>query len=284
MIDDIAMIQATRDDGSSFWSVITISDRLIDNLSCFDDQYRCHTLFSELTDQRQSTDPPKAGQVLRAFAGALRASDPEAAIALLGPEFSVVDHRRIGLGTLDRDRYADSLRSATAMGSMALSRARRIRDGGALTVTRNYYRDAGTGQEYVDTVSLLLADDQHVTRIEHFGPDEWAAALARFDELTADHQLAGARFDLEAIALLIANSAQHARGIVHKRERVQHAHDAALKVGQAAPVIVQFAVMVAIQAQGQGVDGEIAAVQIELDAAALNRWQGGRVFIKLGAG
>jgi hypothetical protein len=186
MIDDIAMIQATRDDGSSFWSVITISDRLIDNLSCFDDQYRCHTLFSELTDQRQSTDPPKAGQVLRAFAGALRASDPEAAIALLGPEFSVVDHRRIGLGTLDRDRYADSLRSATSMGSMPLSRARRIRDGGALTVTRNYYRDAGTGREYVDTVSLLVADDQHVTRVEHFGPDEWAAALARFDELTAE--------------------------------------------------------------------------------------------------
>ena len=72
MIDDIAMIEATRDDGSSFWSVITISDRMISRLSCFDDQYRCHARFSELTDQRQSPDPPKAGQVLRAFAGVLR--------------------------------------------------------------------------------------------------------------------------------------------------------------------------------------------------------------------
>ena len=35
-------------------------------------------------------------------------------------------------------------------------------------------------------MTLLLADEQHVTRIEHFDPDEWAAALTHFDVLTAE--------------------------------------------------------------------------------------------------
>ena len=62
---------------------------------------------------------------------------------------------------------------------------------------------------------------------------------------------------------------------------MQHAHQPGLQIAQAAPVIVEVAVMAAIQAKGDGVDGEVAAVQIELDAAAFDGGQGGWVIIEL---
>ena len=98
------------------------------------------------------------------------------------------------------------------------------------------------------------------------------------------HQLAGACFDFEAITLLVPDGTQHAGGIVHKRKRMQHAQDTAFEIGQAPPIIVEFAIVTAIQPQRQGVDGEIAAVQVELDAATFDGRQRSGMFVKLGTG
>ena len=65
---------------------------------------------------------------------------------------------------------------------------------------------------------------------------------------------------------------------------MQYAYIATFEVGQTTPVIVQFTVVAAIQPQSQSVNGEITAMQIELDTAALDRRQGSGMLVKLGAG
>ena len=44
----------------------------------------------------------------------------------------------------------------------------------------------GRWPDYVDTATLLVTDGEHVTRIEHFDPDDMASAVARYDELAAE--------------------------------------------------------------------------------------------------
>ena len=74
------------------------------------------------------------------------------------------------------------------------------------------------------------------------------------------HQLASAKPKLKTETLLKADGAQNAGGVVDEREGVQDAHKPALEVGETAPVVVEFAIMRLIKAQGEGVDGEISAM------------------------
>ena len=102
-------------------------------------------------------------------------------------------------------------------------------------------------------------------------PSDGSEHLSRFVD-----QFEGAGFDLEAKSLLKPYGAQHAGGVIHKGQGMQNAHQPAFQVVQAAPMVVEVTVMGAVKAQGQGVDGEIAAVQVQLDAAALHSRQGSR--------
>ncbi len=65
---------------------------------------------------------------------------------------------------------------------------------------------------------------------------------------------------------------------------MQDPDDPFAQILQTSPIIMQFAIMAPIQAQRQGVDGEIAPVQVQLDPAALDRRQRGGIIIKFRAG
>ncbi len=96
-------------------------------------------------------------------------------------------------------------------------------------------------------------------------------------------QLQGAGFDLEAKALLKAYGAQHAGGIIDKGQGMQYAHQPALQVVETTPMVIQVAVIGAIETKSKGVDGEITAVQIQFDAAAFHSGQGSGIVIKFRA-
>ena len=98
------------------------------------------------------------------------------------------------------------------------------------------------------------------------------------------HQFFGANAERKTETLLKADGAQNARGIIDKRERMQNTHKPALKINETAPMVVKLAIVIFVETQREGVNGEIAAVQIELNAAARNSRERGGAFIKFGAG
>ncbi len=86
-------------------------------------------------------------------------------------------------------------------------------------------------------------------------------------------QVQRARFDMEFEALLIADSSQNPRRVVDETETVENADATSVQVVESAVEVEQFAPIVGIEADGEGVDGEVAPMQIELDAAALHGGQ-----------
>jgi hypothetical protein len=85
----------------------------------------------------------------------------------------------------------------------------------------------------------------------------------------------------ETQALFEPNRAEHPRGIVDEADRVQDAYQPLTQVSSASPRVEQLAEMASVEAEGEGVDGEVAAMQIELDAAAGDGGQGRRVSVEL---
>src|SRR5690606_25125365 len=83
--------------------------------------------------------------------------------------------------------------------------------------------------------------------------------------------------------LFIAHSAQDARGVIYKAQAVEDANDSLLEVVDAAPEIEQFSPAIWVEAERQGVDGEITAVEVELDAAVLDRGEDAGRRVKLRA-
>ena len=73
-------------------------------------------------------------------------------------------------------------------------------------------------------------------------------------------------------------------GILDEAQAVQHADHPVLQVLAPAVEVQQLAPAVGRQAHGQRVDREVAAMQVLLDAAALDGRQRGRVLVELGAG
>ena len=93
-----------------------------------------------------------------------------------------------------------------------------------------------------------------------------------------------ARFDAKAQPLLEADGAQDARRVLDKAQRVQDADHAVAQVLFAAKKVEQLAPVLAIQADGQGIDRKVAAVQILLDRRTLDLGQRRGVQVKLCAG
>ena len=184
--DDLAVIEITSEDGVTSWVVLETHDRLLTGLSVFDERGDAGVSL-DLSSARLSGVVATTGlRTMITFGRCLMNSDADGAIGMLAPDFVMVDHRPIGLGTMDNEAYAASIRSAMSLGSTTITRSLRLADGTALSISRNYYPGAGSGQDYVDTATVVAGDDAHVTRIEHFDPDDMASAVARFHELAAD--------------------------------------------------------------------------------------------------
>src|SRR3990172_2973086 len=97
-------------------------------------------------------------------------------------------------------------------------------------------------------------------------------------------EFSGAAFDAEAEALFEADGAQYAGGVVHKTDRVKGADESVAQVALAAPEVEHVAESAAVEAEGEGVDGEVAAVQVEFDAGVFNFGQGRGLGVEFGAG
>ena len=93
-----------------------------------------------------------------------------------------------------------------------------------------------------------------------------------------------ARLNREAEAYGKPHGAQHAGGIVHKRQGMQYPDAVLLQVCKATPKVKQLAVVAAIQSERQGIDGEIAPMQIHFDAALFHGGQRSRLLVEFRAG
>jgi hypothetical protein len=127
---------------------------------------------------------------------------------------------------------------------------------------------------------LLLAQQRHQL-IPHARPGQ----VAHQPHLhTASGQLEGEAVHVEPVAVLVADGAEDARGVLDEGQVVQHPHDAAAEVALAAVGVEQQTELGWEQRHGHGVDGEVPAVQVLADRGVLDRGQGGRVLVVLGAG
>ena len=94
------------------------------------------------------------------------------------------------------------------------------------------------------------------------------------DEVQVVHGVAyeafGLRAHAEAVTLFEAHGSEHACGVFHEAEGVEHAHTLVLDVFLPVEAVHELAEHGGVQAHGHGVDGEVAAVEVHLDGTALH--------------
>jgi hypothetical protein len=140
-------------------------------------------------DQRHATIAgaayTNADRVVAETAATLRRLDLEAWIATMSEDFISVDHRPIGYGTIDRS------------GLLALIRARHELTATNTHVVAKVYGSARASLVVMNTSSRSVEDSQYewsfpfvfrhdddgrVARLDVYSDDQWADALARFDD------------------------------------------------------------------------------------------------------
>jgi len=84
------------------------------------------------------------------------------------------------------------------------------------------------------------------------------------------HQLQGAVLNTEAKTLFKPDCPQHAGGVIHKGEGMEHPDKFPVHVSHSAKIIIEVAIMPAVQPERQCVNCKIPPVQVMLDAAALH--------------
>jgi len=104
------------------------------------------------------------------------------------PDFEFLDHRVLGLGALDRDRWIASLRAQVDMSSEVAAEALRVmawnRHGLVIAVrVFGEVQDGGPFENFL--VALCLNAGDHARRFEVFGIDDADRAISRFEELCA---------------------------------------------------------------------------------------------------
>jgi hypothetical protein len=75
----------------------------------------------------------------------------------------------------------------------------------------------------------------------------------------------GAALDAEIKAGGIAGGAEHAGGVVLEGAVVEGADETSFEIGDAVGGVQELAAVGAVEAEGEGVDGEVAAVEVLLD-------------------
>ncbi len=94
----------------------------------------------------------------------------------------------------------------------------------------------------------------------------------------------GVGFDLESKPSSVAEGAEDAGGVVLEGALVEDADEARVEVGEAAGRVEDFAALGAVEAEGEGVDGEVAAAQILADGGGFDGREGTGAGVSLGAG
>ena len=112
--------------------------------------------------------------------------DWEAVRASLAPDLAYHDHRNLGLGTLGRDAWVESLRALSDLAdelhvepfcTLAWNRH------GHVARTRQFGTVAGGGPFENVFIVVWLTDGDRISIIEVFDVDDAERAVARFDEL-----------------------------------------------------------------------------------------------------
>ena len=88
----------------------------------------------------------------------------------------------------------------------------------------------------------------------------------------------------EPVAILVADGPEDARGVVDERQVVEDADRPGLQIAPAAEGVDQPASILPLQRDGHRVDREVAAEEILADRRVLDRRQGRRRVVELGAG
>jgi len=128
------------------------------------------------------------GQVpYAAFVRAFARYDWEAVRQVLAPDLVFVDHRTLGLGTLDRDQWVTSLRALADLGLDLATDVIRVlawNRHGLVVATRLFgtVPDGGPFENVLITVALTEGD--RVRRYEIVDVGDPDRALARFAELS----------------------------------------------------------------------------------------------------
>ena len=127
-------------------------------------------------------------RVLRAvgrYAAASANRDVDAILDHLAPDFVVVDHQPLGFGAGDRDYFVDMTRLAETDDEL-VNCVIHVNEHALLAVYLSRpLTDEGSRYERSGVTVMGLDASDRVNRIEMFSDDDFAAALARLDELCA---------------------------------------------------------------------------------------------------
>ena len=116
---------------------------------------------------------------------AMNTHDYDALREVGAPGVAVVDHRQLGLPTLDIDGFIEWYRGYSDFRFSYVNTNLRVRGRTILVTVVNDGVDPDGGEVVWTFHSLLVADaDSRTERIEIFGADDWDAALDRFEELS----------------------------------------------------------------------------------------------------
>ncbi len=141
--------------------------------------------FEALENWYADSLPPDLRTVHRALRESVVVEDdtnPELAARLYREDFSFVDHRTLGMGSLDRDGWIDRLhafREVAPDRRMRILHIPRVSRDGAVSIATG--TDEG-GFEWT-LVGVSRIADGRIARSEFFDPDDLATALDRFEKL-----------------------------------------------------------------------------------------------------
>ena len=114
----------------------------------------------------------------------------EAARDCFAPDLVFVDHRPLGLGTLDREQWIASMQAGDELGDGVIVEVFRVlawSEQGHVVAVRRFGTIAdGGGPFEVDAILTRLVVDGRIQRSEIFGEADAERAVARFAELCAD--------------------------------------------------------------------------------------------------
>lgn len=153
--------------------------------------------FAELDERFISGQGAAFAEVLRVglrFISAVNSRDWEAMQTLLTGDVAIRDHRRAGAGDMGADPFVQSADLLTGpAGSFRTGFIREIALAPTLALVEAL--TTGTTEEGVafeiPSLALVTCREDHLTRIELFEVDQRDQALARFEELRAEKDVAG---------------------------------------------------------------------------------------------
>ena len=127
-----------------------------------------------------------------AFNRAFRQHDWEAVRRAMAPDFVLVDHRTLGLGTLDRDQWVASFRAQADLAPDVTAEVFRVLSWnrhGLVAMARTCGTVPDGGGPFENAfINVVLTDGDRIQRFEVFAVADAEQALARFAELSGEER------------------------------------------------------------------------------------------------